>query len=64
MHYLLTYADEIANDKGSKVINETIIKDALFEIDHENIHQHLKSWMGNFSNKKKVVKTIKNKKDN
>lgn len=42
MHYLVTYADEISNDKGSKVITENTIKDALFEIDHENIHQFLK----------------------
>ncbi len=42
IHYLLTISDEISIEKRSKSITINHIKDALYEIDHENIHKQLK----------------------
>lgn len=39
IHYLLTISDEICIEKGSKFISIGQIKEALYEIDHDTIHQ-------------------------
>ena len=56
IHFLLTYAEEIANERGLNKINNQIINEALMEIDFGDIIEKVVKEQAEEKERKNLVK--------
>ena len=56
IHFLLTYAEEIANERGLNKINNQIINEALLEIDFGDLIEKVVKEQEEEKERKKLVK--------
>lgn len=54
IHFLLTHSEELAKEKGSRVISDQMIFEALEEIDHPDISQEIRKN----KNERKITEKI------